>query len=183
MIRTNRLHSRYSRILGISLGISLAAHAAVLGLGRLNMSWGDPSDSVLKVVNLEEKETPEERAPEASEAAQASLASVVPLGLFDLIEKQFATPIVHPAVDYTAVLALATTASLQAPIIPQPRIEAAAVESGLTPIRVLEPIRLATASNNRGRSGGGGIGIGLHHGGKCPAGPRIFPGHRIRVRR
>jgi len=186
-MRRNR--TNYARILGIGLGISLAVHVAVIGLGRWNSGNDTPTEGTLNVVTLPAPETP----PEELETELASSAS----GSFDLAIPQVRSTGLDLS-EHTIVLAEAASAEISEPLVPRPRINPVSVETDLTPIRVREPALVTLGDRGRQSTGGGGIGIGIlvgvggrGHGDHCapsainiryPTRPMIgenFPNRRI----
>lgn len=166
MITRRRLDSRYSRILGIGLGVSLAAHAAVLAFGRLHVDAVEPANTPLREVTLSDLEVaPEEweRLELSSTITSSAVSAVPPVEELGSVPSDLETPEFVPAAEYEVVLAMATAADLASPTLPRPRAEAATVESGLTPIHVLEPIALGSADS--GARGGGGVYVSLGGGG------------------
>ncbi len=182
--RGRQLDSRYARILGIGLGISVVVHGVVLGLGRLSDHGPADVASQLSLVEFVERDvTPEDteiRPVEAEESAPASAAwgpaanfrpatEDIPVAALDLSESR-------------RVLAAATSKHLSAPLVPRPRVIPARENVGMTPIHVREPLRLATRERGRSGSGGGtgidGISIfviGAGGGGVCLPVPGAVP--------
>ena len=184
-----RKRTNYARILGIGLGISLAVHVAVIGLGRWSSGSETVSDGTLSVVTLPAPETP----PEELEADLAG----APSGSFDLSVPEVRSTGADLS-EHTIVLAEAASAEINEPLVPRPRIPPVSVESHLTPIRVREPALVTLGDRGRQSTGGGGVGIGIlvgvggrGHGDHCapsainiryPTRPMIganFPNRRI----
>jgi len=148
-----RKRTNYARILGIGLGISLAVHVAVIGLGRWNSGSDTPSDGTLNVVTLPAPESP----PEQMEADLASSSS----GSFDLSVPEVKSTGVDLS-EHTIVLAEAASSQINEPLVPRPRISPVSVETDLTPIRVREPALVTLGDRGRPSTGGrGGVGIGI----------------------
>ena len=145
----------YARILGIGLAISLAVHAAVLGLTRWSGGTSEPTDGPLSVVTLPEPESRLEE-PEAVLAADGELPSA---GGFRISEVEVASAGTELA-EYRLVLVEASAAEFTAPLVPRPRVTTASIETGLSPIRVREPALLTLRDRGR-RDGSGGIGISI----------------------
>ena len=150
-----RQRPNYTRILGIALGVSVLVHVIVIGFGRLNLGSRGASEQVLSLVTLPQPELDRsEVQPESSTPAGGGIElttdpTISPVDVeveaFDFME-------------YTEILAEASSSELTAPLVPRPRITPATVESGLSPIRVSEPALVALS--DRGRTGSGsGIGI------------------------
>jgi len=168
-----RQRPNYARILGIGLGISLAVHVALIGLGRWHSDADVSRDGPLNVVTLPAPElTPEEAA-----LAEAGAPSA---GGFELSEPEVMSSGFDLA-EHTIVLAEVSSSEINEPLVPRPRITPISVESGLTPIRVREPALVTLGDRGRQSSGGGGIGIGIlvgagrrGHGDNCaPSGINI----------
>jgi len=132
-----RQRPNYARILGIALGVSVIVHVAVIGFGRLNFGSRGSTEPTLTLVTLPQPEVEESAVQPASSApaggglAMVSDPTIAPLDVeveaFDLME-------------YTEILAEASNSDLSAPLVPRPRITPASAETGLSPIRVSEPI-------------------------------------------
>lgn len=172
MTGSQRRNARYGRILGVGLAISLAVHVAVLGFVRFRVG-SDQSTATLTAVTLEDRDvTPDEWTDlsAADAPATAPLSEISP------------APDAGAVAEYMTVLALATERDLPSPLVPQPRLEPVTVESGLTPIHVLEPIALGVPSTERlGRGGVGFTFVGLG-GDRCVpprGGPVRFPPRRL----
>ena len=180
MIDTHRQNSRYTRILGIGLGVSVAVHVAIFALARFSWDSADAGQQVLEVVALVE---PEEREP-LEEMGEADLAAPTEPGALELAEAQVSSGL-GTSLEHMRVLALAESSPLQLPVVPQPRMDPATAESGLTPIHVLEPIALATPSTDRIASGGTRIGFFGGHGDKCVprGGGGLLPPRRLPIAR
>jgi hypothetical protein len=144
--------TNYARILGIGLGISLAVHIAVIGLGRWSSAGDTPTDGTLNVVTLPAPETP----PEELEADLES----APSGSFDLSVPEVRSTGVDLS-EHTIVLAEAASSDIREPLVPRPRINPVSVETDLTPIRVREPALVTLGDRGRPSTGGGGVGIGI----------------------
>jgi hypothetical protein len=147
-----RSRTNYAKILGIGLGISLAVHVAVIGLGQWSSGSETPADGTLSVVTLPAPETP----PDELEADLASSAS----GSFDLSIPQVRSTGVDFS-EHLIVLAEASSSEINEPLVPKPRINPASVQSDLTPIRVREPALVTLGDRGRQSTGGGGVGIGI----------------------
>lgn len=137
----------YARILTIGLGISVAVHVAVIGLGRLNFLARGPANSPLTVITLPEPEQEETQA-------ESSLGWQLALNI-NLEDGEF--PTVLELSEYDDVLADAASADLSRPLVPRPHLRAERAESGFTPIRVPQADRFT----RRGGSGEPGSGAGL----------------------
>lgn len=160
MSRRQRLDASYGRVLGIGLGLSLAAHVAVLGFGRITIPERSAASARLRAVTLAEPAIPLEK--ETSQVLASASIAVVELGeLSPTLEAAAKSNLA----DYEQLLAMARDADLRAPIVPRPRLEAATAASGLAPIHVLEPIQLAS----KGGRDLGGRGIGISFGAGCVA--------------
>lgn len=151
-----RQRPNYKRILGIALGVSLLVHVVVIGFGRLSLGSRGAAEQSLSLVSLpapevdESEVPPESSAPKGGGVALATDVTVSPIEV---------DPAAFDFMEYQEILSEASSSELFAPVVPRPRITAASVESGLSPIRVSEPA-LVTLSD-RGRRGGGN-GIGIH---------------------
>jgi hypothetical protein len=153
-MRRQRLN--YARILVIGLGISVAVHVAVIGFGHWNFGAKDVADGSLNLVTLPQPETNPDELDADLARADAALTSS---GGFELSELDILSAGPDLA-EYRIVLAEATSAELQVPLVPQPRITAASVEATLTPIRVREPA-LLTLRDRGSDSGRGTSGVGI----------------------
>ncbi len=179
--RGRELNTRYTRILGIGLGISVVVHGAVLGLGRLgDRGLANVSDPLTLVEVVERDVTPEaaEVRPDESDLASAAWG---PASSYRLTSEEPAVAALDLS-ESRRVLAAATSKDLIAPLVPRPRVIPERDDAGLTPIRVREPLRLATGERGRGGSGGGdgidGISIfviGVGGGGVCLPAPGAVP--------
>ena len=182
MTKNQPRNARYSRVLGIGIAVSIAVHIAAIGLIRLNMNRDKVSDGPLTAVTLQPEETRDElEALDASGAVTEPAPATLQLSSLNVSERPGAP---DPSEEYMTVLSLAATAEFQAPLVPRPRMDPAEVESGLTPIHVLEPIALGVPTTERIASGGVGFGIAGLGGDRCvPRGtPGRFPPNRVRFR-
>lgn len=177
--RGRELHRRYTRILGIGLGISVLVHGAVLGLGRLGRVDDVGHRQLSRVEVVARDVTPEENEirPAESEAS----AAWRPGSSYQLTSEELAVAALDLS-EARLVLAAATSRDLLAPLVPRPRVIPEREAVGLTPIRVREPLRLAT--RERGQSGSGGDNgidgisifvIGVGGGGVCLPAPGVLP--------
>lgn len=152
-----RQRPNYGRILGIALGVSLLVHAAVIGFGRFNLGINRDAQEALSLVALPEPELTEPENPAENSAPTGggvALATDVTVSPVEVADPGF------DFMEYQAILAEASSSELTSPVVPRPRITPAAVESGLSPIRVREPA-LVTLSDRGRRGGGSGIGINV----------------------
>jgi hypothetical protein len=188
MSRRKQLAARHARILAAGLGISLAVHGVVLGLGSLK-TWEIEGAGPLQVVNIVDPD----RIPEPPESASESAAAEAAAGGSWLAAEYVVVALDVPAPslsEYEAVLAAATSGALSQPLVPRPRITAAALDSDFTPIHLTPTAVLASNSGGQGKrsggSGGGGVSVTLGGAGACgPAPAGILgrgPGRRVGVR-
>lgn len=147
-----RHRTNYARILGIGLAISFIVHAAVLGFGRLGLGPDDAVDGPADIVSL-----PPENIEEELEEALPGVEALTPGSMFVLASPEVTS---MDLAEYHVVLAEASAAERFAPVVPRPRLDPAAVETGLSPIHVREPALLTIGDRGR-QSAGGGIGIGI----------------------
>jgi hypothetical protein len=179
-----RLDSRYSRILGVGLGLSLAAHAAVLALGHFGVEGEEPADKSLEIVTLADLDVaPEEweRLQPAKEAEFSGYPAPLPVPEPNSMHAEAEAPYYAPAAEHEIVLAAAAAADLETPLVPQPRLDAVVAESGWTPIHVLEPIALGTGDRGEESSGAGGFFVSFGAGGGVCAAP-AFVNRRLPLR-
>ncbi|MGD2217648.1 MAG: hypothetical protein PVJ64_12910 [Gemmatimonadales bacterium] len=187
MSRRKQLAARHARILAAGLGISLVVHGVVLGLGSLK-TWEIEGAGPLQVVNIVDAE----RIPEPPERAAEGGAAEAAAGGSWLAAEYVVVAVDVPAPnlsEHEAVLAAASSSALNRPLVPRPRIKAAALDSDFTPIHLTPTARLAS---NRGgkakRSGGGGGGLSVTLGGAGVCGPGQTgvlgrgPGRRVGIR-
>jgi len=177
-----RQRPNYARILAIGLGISLAVHVALIGLGRWRTGSEVSPDGPLNIVTLPAPEL----TPEDAALAEASAPSA---GGFELDQPELMSTGFDLS-EHTIVLAEISSSEISEPLVPRPRITPISVESGLTPIRVREPALVTLGDRGRQSGGGGGIGIGIlvgagrrGHGDNCaPSGINIrYPNRPLTV--
>jgi hypothetical protein len=173
MSRRKQLAARHARILAAGLGMSLVVHGVVLGLGSLK-TWEIEGAGPLQVINIVDPD----RIPEPPESASESAAAEAAADGSWLAAEYVVVAVDLPAPslsEFEAVLAAATSGSLTQPLVPRPRIRAAALDSEFTPIHLTPTAVLASASGGHvqrnGGGGGGGISVTLGGAGACGPAP------------
>lgn len=180
-----RQRRNYSRIFVIGIGLSALAHVALFGLGHFTLETRNAPESSLNVMSLPEPDRAEVEHPEVQPLDGADFAVAVEVG--PLADR--APDPASELAEYQLVLAEAAGSDLTRPLIPQPRITPAHVETSLSPLRVREPA-LLTLGRDGARGGGRGVGIdilvgvgvgGLRGGDNCtPSAINIrYPNSRI----
>jgi hypothetical protein len=120
----------------------------------------------LQVVNIVDPEHIPEPLESASESAAAGGSWLAAEYLVVAIDVP-----VPSLSEHEAVLAAATSSRLSQPVVPRPRITAAALDSDFTPIHLTPTAILASRSGGSGKRSGGGGGVSVTLGGAGVCGP------------
>ena len=175
MSRRQQLRTNYRRALWVGLGVSVVVHGLVLALGRFSAELPTPKMPTMVMVELE---LPEETVMEIVEVTELSAigtdaalelsetpgnpnsrAADMPFSVADALNES------------SYILARASAAHLEFPVVPRPDVQPLIVESGLTPMYPTADVQVvANDSGSRKSEGrkGGGIRISFGTGGHCP---------------
>ena len=178
MRRGQRLDARYRRVLWIGLTVSLAAHGLMLAFARFSAELPGPQQRHLALVDIELLQDPPTQVIEFAEAAGNDAALEISEIAGDPAATAFDLPFsVASTLDESLyILARASSAHLEFPVVPRPALLPVNVETGLSPIYAIdEGTQLAAAEvddhgeGSSHRGGGIRISIGMGGHGDCPA--------------
>lgn len=190
MSRRQRQRADYRRVLWMGLAVSVVVHGLLLALGRFSAELPIPKMPKMVMVDLE---LPEETVMEVIEVTE--LSAVGTEAALELSETpgnpnsrsaDMPFSVADALNEASYILARASAAHLEFPVVPRPDIQPLMVESGLTPMYPTADVQVVAndggSRESEGRKGGG-IRISFGTGGHCPLPGtelinRRFPGTR-----